>query len=79
MAVAWSLRVAVKGEETDKGILCEDDIAEDDLDKLDRERDAEAEVTRAEEVAMRGDAARRAGRDWARDRRAAMMRGRGNI
>lgn len=74
--MAWSLRLAVKGEETDEGILCEDDIAEDDLDKLDRERDAEAEATRAEEAVMRGDAARRAGRDWARDRRAAMMRDR---
>lgn len=72
--MAWSLRVAVKGEETDEGNLCEDDIVKDDLDKLDRERDAEAEATRAEEAVMR-----RAGRDWVRDRRAAMMRSRGNI
>ena len=77
--MAWSLRVAVKGEETDEGNLCEDDIVKDDLDKLDRERDAEAEATRAEETVMRGDATRRAGSDWARDRRAAMMRGWGNI
>ena len=73
--MACSLRVAVKGVETDAVALRETN-GDEEPDRLESERDAEAEAVLAEEAvdrAMRGEAARRAGREWAKDRRAAMM------
>ena len=70
--MACSLRVAVKGVETDAVALRETN-GDEGPDRLESERDAEAEAVLAEEAVMRGEAARRAGREWARDRRAAMM------
>lgn len=71
--VACSLRVAVNGEVA--GILCEAAIRDEDPALLDRDRDAEAEATRAVEAAgrMRGPAALSAGNELVRDRQAAMM------
>ena len=70
--MACSLRDAVKGVDTD-AVALRAGNGDEVPDRLESERDAEAEAVLAEEAVMRGEAARRAGREWARDRRAAMM------
>lgn len=50
------------------------------MQEVERERDADAAAALADEMlatVVRGDAARRAGMDWVRDRRAAMFKVKG--
>jgi hypothetical protein len=72
-AVAWSLRRATP-EAADE--VWDARTREEDMEAVERAREADAAAALAEDMlatAVRGEAARRAGMDRARDRRAAMI------